>query len=67
MELVNTNRLRLSLERTDSVSYLHSFKSHDHEGARRPETTISATLCGVCVRIKWRPDGKYGHSAELKP
>ena len=66
MDLVNTNRLRVSV-RTARPAYgerawdwTHgSYRSSDH-GKPRRETTWYAHIGGLVVNVKWRPDGKRG-------
>lgn len=64
MELINTNRLRVSLrlfrrgygERLRDVSY-GAYRSSDHDKPRA-ERNYYAHGLGMVVRLKWRPDGK---------
>lgn len=64
MDLVNTNRLRLSA-RTFRRGYAErphlfrvtSWKSSDHDKPRQETTVVLETL-GLVLSAKWRPDGK---------
>lgn len=64
MDLINTNRLRLSIhrrvpERCEDFHWFRftSWKSRDH-GMPRPETTGTVETIGLVIRVKWRPDGR---------
>lgn len=64
MDLINTNRLRVSL-RTFRRGYGERFgdfhrgmyRSSDH-GKPRPERNYVMHAIGLVGHIKWRPDGK---------
>lgn len=64
MDIINSNHLRVTCrtirrecgeQMTDA--YFMRYHSADHGKARR-ETTLAASLLGLCVDVKWRPDGK---------
>lgn len=64
MELVSTNRLRVSLRRyrpefSERLSDFSAgtYKSGDH-GMPRPETNLYLHALGIVAHVKWRPDGK---------
>lgn len=64
MDLINTNRLRLSVHRRvpERAEEFHlfrftSWKSCDH-GMPRLETTGTVETLGLVIRAKWRPDGR---------
>lgn len=64
MDLINTNRLRLSVSRRvpERGEEFHlfrftSWKSRDH-GMPRQETTATVESFGIVIRAKWRPDGR---------
>ena len=63
MELVNTNRLRVSVgnqrKHWDAPWWLFQhYRSGDH-GKARHEHNFTLGLFGRCIYVKWRPDGKY--------
>jgi len=64
MDLINTNRLRLSARtyRRDwaeepRLFRVTSWKSRDHDRPRH-ETTVVVETAGLVLSGKWRPDGK---------
>lgn len=64
MELVNTDRLRVSVrfyrpESAERLSDFHagSYRSADH-GMPRPERNLYLHAFGIVAQMKWRPDGK---------
>lgn len=66
MDLINTNRLRVSLRTARSAFgesvfdwRMGSYRSSDH-GKPRKETTWYAHVGGIVANVKWRPDGKRG-------
>jgi hypothetical protein len=69
MELINTNRLRLSA-RTFRRGYAESFRwwrwttyhSSDHDKPRLENNCVLET-CGLVLSAKWRPDGRNAETA----
>ena len=62
MDLINTNRLRVSL--VNQRKYWNApwwlaqhYRSGDH-GKVRLEHNFTIGLFGRCIHLKWRPDGK---------
>lgn len=64
MDIINSNRLRVSVrrfrdvygERFSNFSY-GSYRSSDH-GKPRMETNYFAHVLGIVANVKYRPDGK---------
>jgi hypothetical protein len=61
-DLINTNRLRISAYwRRYLVGRIRlphlAWKSNDH-GKKRLESTWQCVILGLCINVKWRPDGK---------
>lgn len=68
MELVNTNRLRVSVYRdvfSRGRPRCGAYKSLDHGGTRL-ERNVFVSAYGLTALMKWRPDGKYRPSAGPK-
>lgn len=64
MNLVNTNRLRVTLRRQNPgygerfcYFHLNRYASRDH-GKPRAESNVNAQVLGMVCAVKWRPDGK---------
>lgn len=65
MDVINTNRLRISIRRFRrkygeyfSAFSFGSYRSSDH-GKPRFETNYFARFLGLVAELKWRPDGKF--------